>query len=147
MATTTRTIKGEEYRLTAGTGGRAFKVTKLATGTTHYVTAAGGTVAGCSCPDHHHRGRVCKHMAEVQLVLDERDAETGKASSLESPTRPTLYRFTGLVSGRVRVERWDGGTRTEQYVLPHDVAGSRHRHLWRIGYRPCGYLTRQAGGA
>lgn len=145
--TVIREIDGKQYWVTPGLAGGVWRVTNPRR-VSHYVVVGrsdDGRLTrpeSCSCPDFHHRRRPCKHMAEVGRMIDEADVETGNVSRLEAPSKPTLFRFAQLASGRVRVERWDGGARTECYVLPHDVAASRHRHLYRIGYRAFGHLSR-----
>jgi hypothetical protein len=143
-----RLIKGEPYWLTpATTNGGTWRVTSPRR-ESHYVVMARGpdgavTAApeSCSCPSYHHRRAQCKHMLEVRRVLDEAAAEVA-AYSMEAPSKPTLYRFAKLDTGRVRVERWDGGTLTEKYVLEYAVAVGRYQHLHRLGYRPFGFISR-----
>ena len=75
------TIKGEAYSVTPAEGG--WNVTRTEKridriGRAYFVRAAGnGAPVACSCPDHYHRGVVCKHMNEVlRIVLGDGPAES-----------------------------------------------------------------------
>lgn len=63
------TIKGAAYAITKAEGG--WNVTRTEKridriGRSYFVRAAGnGAPVACSCPDHHHRGVVCKHMTAI----------------------------------------------------------------------------------
>ena len=138
-------IKGEPYAVTknehgwqvTATGSRIDRI-----GRTYQVwVGPGGRPAKCSCPDHANRKNVCKHMAEANRLIDDETTEVS-SHTLEHPTCPRCYRFGRLQSGRVRYERWEGGTRVSSIVLDRDTAAKRWTFLVEIGYRFFGAMSR-----
>lgn len=72
-----RTIAGQPYTLTQITSleGSGWRVTAASTlaDRFHRSYFTRPTTSGwrCTCPDHHHRGRACKHIQAVLALEDE----------------------------------------------------------------------------
>lgn len=100
-----------------------------------------GRPVKCSCPSWHHRQLPCKHMVAIAAYIDAHPVEI-KVGTLEHPVKAKCFRFAGLSNGMVSYQCWEAGRLTRDLVITREDAKNRWGHLYRLGYRQFGAMSK-----